>query len=61
MAIFKNRDQINQTITWELRLLRLLGSLLVGSSLAMVGALLQDMLSNGLASLYLLIISAGSS
>ena len=59
MAIFKNRDQINQTIIWELRLLRLLGSLLVGSSLAMVGALLQGMLSNGLASLYLLVISAG--
>ena len=35
MAIFKNGDQINQTFIWELRLLILLGSLLVGSSLVM--------------------------
>ena len=60
MAIFKNGDQINQTIIWELRLPRLLASLLVGSSLGMSGALLQGMLRNGLASPYLLGISAGS-
>ena len=60
MAIFKNGDQINQTIIWELRLPRLIASLLVGSSLGMSGALLQGMLRNGLASPYLLGISAGS-
>ena len=39
---------------------RLIASLLVGSSLGMSGALLQGMLKNGLASPYLLGISATS-
>ena len=52
--------KINQKIIWELRLPRLLASLLVGSALGMSGALLQGMLRNGLASPYLLGISAGS-
>ena len=60
LAIFKQGDEINQTIIWELRLPRLLASLLVGSSLGMSGSLLQGMLKNGLASPYLLGISAGS-
>ncbi len=60
LAIFQKGEQINQTIIWELRLPRLLASLLVGSSLGMSGALLQGMLRNGLASPYLLGISAGS-
>ena len=60
LAIFKKGDQINQTIIWELRLPRFIASLLVGSSLGMSGALLQGMLKNGLASPYLLGISAGS-
>ena len=60
LAIFKQGEEINQTIIWELRLPRLLASLLVGSSLGMSGALLQGMLKNGLASPYLLGISAGS-
>ena len=60
LAIFRQGDQINQTIVWELRLPRLLASLLVGSSLGMSGALLQGMLRNGLASPYLLGISAGA-
>ena len=60
LAIFRQGDEINQTIIWELRLPRLLASLLVGSSLGMSGALLQGMLKNGLASPYLLGISAGS-
>ena len=60
LAIFQKGDQINQTIIWELRLPRLIASLLVGSSLGMSGALLQGMLKNGLASPYLLGISAGS-
>ena len=60
LAIFQKGDQINQTIIWELRLPRLIASLLVGSSLGMSGALLQGMLRNGLASPYLLGISAGS-
>ena len=60
LAILKKGDQINQTIIWEFRLPRLIASLLVGSSLGMSGALLQGMLRNGLASPYLLGISAGS-
>ena len=60
LAIFKRGDEINQTIIWELRLPRLICSLLVGSALGMSGALLQGMLKNGLASPYLLGISAGS-
>jgi len=60
LAIFKQGEEINQTIIWELRLPRLICSLLVGSALGMSGALLQGMLKNGLASPYLLGISAGS-
>tara|TARA_B100000963_G_scaffold315321_1_gene294366 strand:- start:69 stop:980 length:912 start_codon:yes stop_codon:yes gene_type:complete len=60
LAILKQGKEINQTIIWELRLPRLIASLLVGSSLGMSGALLQGMLKNGLASPYLLGISAGS-
>ena len=60
LAIFKKGEELNQTIIWELRLPRLIASLLVGSSLGMSGALLQGMLKNGLASPYLLGISAGS-
>jgi len=60
MAIFKKGEEINQTIIWDLRLPRLISSLLVGSALGMSGALLQGMLKNGLASPYLLGISAGS-
>ena len=60
LAIFKRGEEINETIIWELRLPRLICSLLVGSALGMSGALLQGMLKNGLASPYLLGISAGS-
>ena len=60
LAIFKNGEELNQTIIWDLRLPRLIAALLVGSSLGMSGALLQGMLKNGLASPYLLGISAGS-
>ena len=60
LAIFEQSEEINQTILWDLRLPRLLSSLLVGSALGTSGALLQGMLKNGLASPYLLGISAGS-
>ena len=60
LAIIQKGEEINQTIIWDLRLPRLLASLLVGSALGMSGALLQGMLRNGLASPYLLGISAGS-
>ena len=59
-AFFREGDITNQIIFWELRLPRLIASLLVGSALGMSGALLQGMLRNGLASPYLLGISAGS-
>ncbi len=57
LAIFQKGEELNQTIIWDLRLPRLIASLLVGSSLGMSGALLQGMLKNGLASPYLLGIS----
>ena len=59
-AFMRQGDATNQIIFWELRLPRLIASLLVGSALGMSGALLQGMLRNGLASPYLLGISAGS-
>ena len=59
-ALLREGDLTNQIIFWELRLPRLIASLLVGSALGMSGALLQGMLRNGLASPYLLGISAGS-
>ena len=59
-ALLRQGDITNQVIFWELRLPRLIASLLVGSALGMSGALLQGMLRNGLASPYLLGISAGS-
>tara|TARA_Y100001968_G_scaffold82759_1_gene73862 strand:- start:167 stop:1186 length:1020 start_codon:yes stop_codon:yes gene_type:complete len=59
-AFLRQGDPTNQIIFWELRLPRLIASLLVGSALGMSGALLQGMLRNGLASPYLLGISAGS-
>ena len=59
-AFLRQGDATNQIILWELRLPRLIASLLVGAALGMSGALLQGMLRNGLASPYLLGISAGS-
>ncbi len=59
-AFLREGDETNQIIFWDLRLPRLISSLLVGSALGMSGALLQGMLRNGLASPYLLGISAGS-
>ena len=59
-ALLRQGDEINQIIIWELRFPRLLASLLTGAALGTSGALLQGMLKNGLASPYLLGISAGS-
>ncbi len=59
-AFLREGDITNQIIFWELRLPRLIASLLVGAALGVSGALLQGMLRNGLASPYLLGISAGS-
>jgi iron complex transport system permease protein len=51
---------MHRTIVWELRLPRVLAAMAVGSALGMAGALLQGMLRNGLASPFLLGISAGA-
>ncbi len=51
---------LHQTIFWDLRLPRVLAALLVGAALGLAGALLQGMLRNGLASPFLLGISAGA-
>ncbi|MDB9525526.1 iron ABC transporter permease [Oscillatoria sp. CS-180] len=59
-AALRQGDTINQTILWDLRLPRVLAALIVGAALGLAGALLQGMLRNGLASPFLLGISAGA-
>ncbi|MEO0824093.1 MAG: iron ABC transporter permease [Cyanobacteria bacterium J06635_15] len=59
-AALRQGDRIHQTIFWDLRLPRVLAALIVGSALGLAGALLQGMLRNGLASPFLLGISAGA-
>ncbi|MEM1311138.1 MAG: iron ABC transporter permease [Cyanobacteria bacterium P01_H01_bin.153] len=59
-AALRQGSDINQTIFWDLRLPRVLAALIVGAALGLSGALLQGMLRNGLASPFLLGISAGA-
>lgn len=59
-AALRRGDTLPQTIFWDLRLPRVLAALLVGAALGLAGALLQGMLRNGLASPFLLGISAGA-
>jgi iron complex transport system permease protein len=59
-AIWRQGDELNQTIIWDLRLPRTFAAILVGAALGMSGSLLQGMLKNGLASPFLLGISAGA-
>jgi len=59
-AALRRGDAVNQTILWDLRLPRVLAALIVGAALGLAGALLQGMLRNGLASPFLLGISAGA-
>lgn len=59
-ALLRRGDPTHQIIVWDLRMPRLAASMLVGAALGMSGALLQGMLRNGLASPFLLGISAGA-
>ena len=59
-AALRQGNPIHQTILWDLRLPRVLAALIVGMALGLAGALLQGMLRNGLASPFLLGISAGA-
>jgi iron complex transport system permease protein len=59
-AIWRQGEQIYQTILWDLRLPRTVAAMLVGSALGMSGTLLQGMLRNSLADPFLLGISAGA-
>ncbi|MEL7035776.1 MAG: iron ABC transporter permease [Cyanobacteria bacterium J06592_8] len=59
-AILRQGSVVNQTIIWDLRLPRVIAALVVGSALGASGALMQGMLRNGLASPFLLGISAGA-
>ena len=59
-AALRQGNPVHQTILWDLRLPRLLAALMVGMALGLAGALLQGMLRNGLASPFLLGISAGA-
>ncbi|MDH6102304.1 iron ABC transporter permease [Chrysosporum ovalisporum ANA283AFssAo] len=60
LAVIRQGNELNQTILWDLRLPRTLAGLVVGAALGMSGSLLQGMLGNGLASPFLLGISAGA-
>ena len=60
LAIIGRGSTVNQTIIWDLRLPRVLAALVVGAALGTSGGLMQGMLRNGLASPYLLGISAGA-
>ncbi|PLZ88710.1 iron ABC transporter [Fischerella muscicola CCMEE 5323] len=60
LAIWRQGEQLYQTILWDLRLPRTIAAILVGAALGMSGALLQGMLRNGLADPFLLGISAGA-
>ncbi|WP_414752499.1 FecCD family ABC transporter permease [Anabaena sp. CCY 9910] len=60
LAIWRQGEQIYQTILWDLRLPRTIAAILVGAALGMSGSLLQGMLRNGLADPFLLGISAGA-
>jgi len=59
-ALLRQGNPTHQVVLWDLRLPRLLATLLVGASLGVSGALLQGMLRNGLASPFLLGISSGA-
>ncbi|MEL6355047.1 MAG: iron ABC transporter permease [Cyanobacteria bacterium J06623_5] len=59
-ALLRQGDPRYQVIVWDLRLPRVIAAMVVGSALGLSGALLQGMLRNGLASPFLLGISAGS-
>jgi iron complex transport system permease protein len=59
-AILHQGSTVNQVIIWDLRLPRVIAALVVGSALGSSGALMQGMLRNGLASPFLLGISAGA-
>ncbi|MEL6471025.1 MAG: iron ABC transporter permease [Cyanobacteria bacterium J06623_4] len=60
LALMQRGDPRYQTIVWDLRLPRVVAAMVVGSALGLSGTLLQGMLRNGLASPFLLGISAGS-
>jgi iron complex transport system permease protein len=60
LALWQSSDRQNQIILWDLRLPRLLLSMLVGEALGIAGALLQGVLRNGLADPFVLGISAGA-
>ncbi|MDY6939725.1 MAG: iron ABC transporter permease [Cyanobacteriota bacterium] len=59
-AVLRRGSTVNQTILWDLRLPRVIAALVVGAALGTSGALMQGMLRNGLASPFLLGISAGA-
>ncbi len=59
-AVLHRGSTVNQTIIWDLRLPRVIAALVVGAALGASGALMQGMLRNGLASPFLLGISAGA-
>jgi len=59
-ALLRQGDAVNQTIVWQLRLPRVGAAVIVGAALGVSGALLQGMLRNGLATPFLLGISAGA-
>jgi iron complex transport system permease protein len=59
-ALTRQGNLIKQTIIWDLPLPRIVVALIVGAALGMSSALLEGMLCNSLADLFILGISAGA-
>jgi iron complex transport system permease protein len=60
LALCHQGASMPQTIVWDLRIPRIITSLLVGAALGMSGAMLQGMLRNSLADASILGISSGA-
>lgn len=60
ILIFRNREDINYTVIWNIRLPRLIAATFLGGSLALSGYLLQKFFSNPIAGPFVLGISSGA-
>jgi len=59
-CLFSKPENVQEAVIWELRLPRVLGAIVVGSSLSLAGAMVQGVLRNPLATPYTLGISSAA-
>ena len=59
-CLFSKPENVEEAVIWELRLPRVLGAIVVGSSLSLAGAMVQGVLRNPLATPYTLGISSAA-